>query len=97
MMMCTVYRYLQCKFGGRGLLSEENVLNQEKLALGEYLKASTEPLLQKVHACIWFDCSETPSVFKSRQASENFQAWRIKILHGQFLREVEANRDINYQ
>ena len=84
-------------FGGRGLLPVENVINQEKLALGEYLKASPEPLLQKVHACNWFDCSEYPSVFKSRQASEIFQAWRIKILHGQFLKEVEANCEINYQ
>jgi len=70
--------YLPRKLGGSELLSVENVIYQEKLALEEYLEASTEPLLQKVHACNWFNCSETPSVFKSRQVSEKFSSMENK-------------------
>ena len=43
MMMCTIYTYVPCKLGGCGLLSVDSVVNQEKLALGQYLEASTEP------------------------------------------------------
>ena len=77
--------YLPRKFGGHGLLAVDSVVNQEKLSLGQYLQASTEPLLQKVHSCNWFDCSETPTIFKSKPVSKNFQLWRTKPLHGQFL------------
>ena len=59
--------------------------------------SSTEPLLQKLHACNWFDCSETSSAFKSRRISNNLQSWRSKPLHGQFLREVETSCDMNFQ
>ena len=63
--------YVPRNLGGRGLLSIEEIVTQEKLALGEYLVSSTEPLLQKLHACNWFDCSETSSAFKSRRISDN--------------------------
>ena len=58
--------YVPRNLGGQGLLSIEEIVVQEKLAFGEYLVSSTEPLLQKLHACNWFDCSETFSAFKSR-------------------------------
>jgi len=63
--------YVPHTHGGHGLLSVEDIVSQEKLVLGEYLKSSTEPLLQKVNACNWFDSSETPSAFTSRRTSEN--------------------------
>ena len=58
--------------------------------------SSTEPLLQKLHACNWFDCSETSSALKSRRISHKLQSWRSKPLHGQFLR-VETSCDMNFQ
>ena len=89
--------YVPHNLGGRGLLSIEEIVTQEKLALGKYLVSSTEPLLQKLHAFNWFDCSETFSTFKSRRISDNLHSWRSKPLHSQFLIEVETSCDMNFQ
>ena len=35
--------YVPCKLGGHGLLSVEDVVTQERCALGGYLKSSVEP------------------------------------------------------
>ena len=49
--------YVLHNLGDQGLLSIEEIVTHEKLALGEYLMSSPEPLLQKLHACNCFETS----------------------------------------
>ena len=59
--------YVPRKCRERGLLSAEDIIAQEKLALGSYLESSTEPWLKKVYSCGDFDCAESSSDYKNRQ------------------------------
>jgi len=83
--------------GGRGLLSVEDVIAQEKVALGRYLESSTEPWLLKVFACGNFDCGESPSDYKNKRIQENITTLKSKPLHGQFLRDISDAVDYRFQ
>ena len=77
--------------GGHGLLSVEDTVQHEQLSMQKYLACSTEPLLQLVYQ--FSQCSappESPSKFKNRQKQEHFEAWKVKPLHRQFVREIDA-------
>ena len=58
------------KLGGHGLLSVEDVVTQERCALGGCLKSSVEPWLKKVYTCGDFGNHET-SVILGNGESRN--------------------------
>ena len=85
--------YVLRKLGGRGLLSVEDVVTQERYALGGYLKSSVEPWLKKVYICGDFATMKLLLVLGNGESKET---WRSKPLHGQFLRDVSEVVDQNF-
>ena len=61
--------YVPSKLGGRGLLSVEDVVNQERCALGGYLKSSVEPCMASKSLHLWRFCNnETFLISGSRES-----------------------------
>jgi len=77
--------YIPRPQGGRGLLSVEDIVAQEKR---RHLESSTEPWLQKMFTWDNFDCSESPCDYKNIRIQENVTTLKSKPLHGQFLRDM---------
>ena len=80
--------YMKRKEGGRGLLSVEECVRSEELALCEYVRASAEPMLVEV-ARNTVEC-EPKSDFKRRRADERKNGLAEKKLHGKFFRDVKG-------
>ena len=89
--------YIPRTHAGRDFLSVEDVVAQEKVALGRYLESNTEPWLQKVFTCGDFDCSESPSDYKNKRIQENIATLKSKPLHGQFFRDISDDVDHGFQ
>jgi len=84
--------------GGRGLLSVEDTVFHEQLSLRKYLISSEEPLLQQAFECSqWSFPPESPSKFKAKRKQDHYDAWKLKPLHGQFVREVDGSIDVSQQ
>jgi len=82
---------------GKGLLSVEDIVAQEKVTLGRYLESSTGPWLQKVFTWGNFNCSESPCDYKNKRIQENVTTLKSKPLHGQFLRDISDDVDYRFQ
>ena len=79
--------YMKRKEGGRGLLSVEECVRSEELALCEYVRASEEPMLAEVAANT---VEGEPKVdFKRRRADERKNGLMEKKLHA---KEVVSDR-----
>ena len=94
--------YVPCKFGGHGLLSVEDVVIQERCALGGYLKSSVEPWLKKVTPVEILATMKLLLILgngesRKRRIQDNLEIWQSKPLHGQFLRDVSEVVDQNFQ
>ena len=84
---CSVDRlYMKRKVGGRGLISVEECVRTEELALNEYVRASDESMLKEV-AANTKEC-EPKLDFKKRMADERKDRLMEKTLHGSFFRKV---------
>ena len=85
---CNVDRlYMKRKVGGRGLISVEECVRSEELALNEYVRASEESMLKEV-AANTTEC-EPKLDFKKRMADERKDRLMDKPLHGSFFRKVK--------
>ena len=85
---CVERLYVPRKYGGRGLVSVEDCINQARLSLERYVQSSEEDLLKAVREEDT-GSQETATSFKVKRRAENTQEWEEKPLHGQFLRETE--------
>ena len=88
--------YMKRKVGGRGLMSIEECVRSEELALSEYVRGSEEPMLKEVAANM---NEEEPKLdYKKRMADERKDRLLGKILHGRFFRDVkEVASDKSWQ
>ena len=88
---CVARFYVPRKYGGRGLVSVEDCINQARLSLEMYIQSRSEEGLLKAVREEDTGSQETATSFKVRRRAENTQEWKEKPLHvhGQFLRETE--------
>ena len=84
--------YVSRKRGGRGLMSCENCVKGEENNLGWYIKNSREIVLRKVGETSIVNTEEAmePNEYKRSKSQEMEDAWRQKVMHGQFVRDKEG-------
>ena len=85
---CSVDRlYMKRKVGGRGLMSVEECVRSEELALNKYVRASEESMLKEV-AANTKECKPKLD-FKKHMADKRKDRLMEKTLHGSFFRKVK--------
>ena len=89
--------YVPRKLGRHGLLSLEDVVIQERCALGGYLKSSVKSWFKKIYTCGDFSSYKASLDFRKRWIQETLKTWRCKSLHGQFLPDISKVVDQNFQ
>ena len=92
--------YVARKRGGRGLMSCESCVKGEENNLGWYKKNSREILLRKVGEPSIVNTEEAmePNEYKRSKRQEMEDAWKQKVMHGQFVRDKEeVNWDKSWQ
>ena len=84
--------YVSRKRGGRGLMSCENCVEGEENNLGWYIKNSREILFRKVGEISIVSTEEAvePNEYKKSKSQEMEDAWKQKVMHGQFVRDKEG-------
>ena len=88
--------YMKRKVGGRGLMSVEECVRSEELALREYVRASEEPMLMEV--AVNTVEGEPKLNFKNRMADQRKERLLGKNLHGRFFSKVkEVASDKSWQ
>ena len=75
--------------GGRGLVSVEDCVEEEKCNLGEYAAQSKEALVKTLAAELNFE-KYIVSVSKKEKKENRLKELKQKTLHGQFVRETEC-------
>ena len=82
--------YIKRKEGGRGLMSAECCVREEKNSLGFYVVNSGENLLRRVVAAETINTEDTvvSGEFKKQNAQELQQILSLKKIHEQFVREM---------
>ena len=86
--------YVSRSMGGHGLLSVEDTIMCEHLALYHYLKDHKDALMKKVLSSgveTPDDVKYTPDAFKNHIKMTNFQNWRDKPMHGQYVCNLHDN------
>ena len=86
--------YLPRNKGGRGLISVEECVESESRSLQEYVSRSTEWMVNVVKEEMGIAEVEEQTDFKTRKEQEKTERWHGKVLHGEFLRGVEAIADV---
>ncbi len=92
--------YVSRTKGGRGLISCENCVKGEENNLRWYIKNSREIFLRKVGEISIVNTEEAlePNEFKTAKSQEMEDAWKQKVMHGQFVRDKEGvNWDKSWQ
>ena len=92
--------YVSRTKGGRGLISCENCVKGEENNLSWYIKNSREIFLRKVGEISIVNTEEAlePNEFKTAKSQEMEDAWKQKVMHGQFVRDKEGvNWDKSWQ
>jgi len=86
--------YVYRDAGGRGLLSVEDVVIMERVALYHYLKNHPDALMEQVLSSGIVktpeDVSIAPELFKDHLNASHFQGWQNKPLHGQYDLKIET-------
>ena len=87
--------YVKRKEGGRGLISVERCIREEKNNLGFHVANSEENLIRGISAAETINMRETiTSVeFKKQKAKELKEKWSEKRMHKQFIRETMEKTD----
>ena len=87
--------YLPRKMGGRGLISCEDCITSEENNLGWYIKSSNESLLERVRmsGIINTDDAVQKGEYKKAKREGKNKKWHDKVLHGQFIRDMEDGVD----
>ncbi|KAJ7316819.1 hypothetical protein JRQ81_002981, partial [Phrynocephalus forsythii] len=84
--------YLPRKLGGRGLLKVKQTVEEEKHALADYVKNSTEPALLEVKNREVIKVKQT-NKYRKTTMQIRADSWHNKALNGQFLEKVKGKVD----
>ena len=87
--------YLPRQAGGRGLLQIRQTVEEEKWALNDYIKNSTELALKAVSDEELLKVNESKSEYHKKELKNRQERWQSKPLHGQYLQDIKDKTD-NY-
>ena len=76
------------------MISVEECVESESRSLQEYVSRSTEWMVNVVKEEMEIPEVEEQTDFKTRKEQEKTERWHGKVLHGEFLRGVEAIADV---
>ena len=79
----------------RGLLQIRQTVEEEKRALNDYIKNSTEHALKAVSDEELLKVNESKSEYHKRELKNHQERWQSKPLHGQYLQDIKDKTD-NY-
>jgi hypothetical protein len=85
--------YLPRNTGGRGLLQVKQTVEEEKRALSDYIKHSTENYLKEVAKEEILKVQETKKDYHKQEINARKERWQGKALHGQYLKDIEGKVD----
>ena len=85
--------YLPRQTGGRGLLQIKQTVEEEKQALNDYIKNSTENYLKEVAKEEILKGQETKKEYHKQEINTRKERWQGKALHGQYLKDIEGKVD----
>ena len=88
--------YVPRSKGGRGLLSCKSPIMTEENSLGWYIKHQVEPLLVAVKNSNTINTEDvvSPTLCKETERCRVYNSWKDKVMHGQYLRELDGKDDI---
>ena len=87
--------YLPRQADGIGLLQIRQTDEEEKRALNDYIKNSTEHALKAVSDEKLFKVNESKSKYYKKELKTRQERWQSKPLHGQYLQDIKDKTD-NY-
>ena len=85
--------YLPRQTGGRGLLQVKQTVEEEKRALNDYIKNSTENYLKEVAKEEILKVQEIKKEYHKQEINTRKERWQDKALHGQYLKDIEGKVD----
>ena len=81
--------YLPREDGGRGMASIEECINSECNALGQYIQDHEDPWLKAAWKEKVVTLAGDTEEIKRRMKEQRKDNWKGKVLHGQYLRQIE--------
>ena len=87
--------YLPRQAGRRGLLQIRQTVKEEKRALNDYIKNSTEHALKAVSDEELLKVNESKSEYHKKELNNRQERWQSKPLHDQYLLDIKDKTD-NY-
>ena len=81
--------YLPCNEGGKGVLSLEKRVNDEKRSLGQYLKMNKDEWLRSAWEEGLIKENEDPKVFREKTSKFQMEKWQSNPMHDQFVRQIK--------
>ena len=89
---CVDRLYIPRSDGGKGLLSVEDCVEEEKCILAKYAPQNKETLVKT--AAAKFNLKKyIVNVSKKEKKENRLKEWKGKALHGQFVRETECHNE----
>ena len=85
--------YMPRQTGGRGLLQVKQTVEEEKRALSDYIKNSTENYLKEVTKEENLEVQETKKEYHKQEINTRKERWQGTALHGQYLKDIEGKVD----
>ena len=85
--------YLPRQTGGRGLLQVKQTVEEEKRAINDYIKNSTENYLKEVTKEEILKVQETKKEYHKQETNTRKERWQGKTLHGQYIKDIEGKVD----
>ena len=85
--------YLPRQAGGRGLLQIRQTVEEEKRALNDYIKNSTEHALKAVSDEELLKVNESKSEYYKKELKNRQERWQSKSLHGPYLQDIKDKTD----
>ena len=87
--------YLPRQASERGLLQIRETVEEEKRALNDYIKNSTEHALKAVSYEELLKVNESQSEYHKKELKNRQERWQSKPLHGQYLQDIKDKTDID--
>ena len=85
--------YLPRQAGGRGLLQIRQTVEEEKRALNDYIKNSTEHAQKAVSVEELLKVNESKSEYHKKELKNRQELWQSKSLHGQYYQDIKDKTD----
>ena len=85
--------YLPRQAGGRGLLLIREAVEEEKRALNDYIKNSTEYALKAVSDEELLKVNESKCEYHKKELKNRQERWQSKPFHGQYYKDIKNKTD----